>query len=76
MDSQKTATPTASPVTSDEKFKQENHAIIMLSKMNQYYQNSKLKDVTLIAGTFVIHLNHITDLINQSSFNVFRWETN
>ena len=51
MDSQKTTPPTISPVTSDEKFKHENHSQLILAKMNQYYQTSKLKDVTLIAGT-------------------------
>jgi hypothetical protein len=50
MDSQKTTPPTVSPVTSDEKFKHENHCQLILAKMNQYYQSSKLKDVTLIAG--------------------------
>ena len=54
MDSPKNTPPTVSPVTSDEKFKHENHSQLILAKMNQYYQTSKLKDVTLIAGaTFI-----------------------
>ena len=49
--------PSTSPsVPSEETFHHENHTQLMLGKMNQYYQSTKLKDVTLIAG--IININH------------------
>ncbi|KAI9563037.1 hypothetical protein GHT06_010494 [Daphnia sinensis] len=51
IDPQVTSTPSSSPTTSpEEHFKHENHSQLILSKMNQYYLNGKLKDVILIAG--------------------------
>lgn len=55
IDPQVTSSPSSSPTTSpEEHFKHENHSQLILSKMNQYYLNGKLKDVILIAGSFFL----------------------
>ena len=59
IDPQITSSPSSSPTnTPEEHFKHENHSQLILNKMNQYYLTGKLKDVTLIAGSFcgIIHM--------------------
>lgn len=59
LDPQVTSSPSSSPTnTPEEHFKHENHSQLILNKMNQYYLTGKLKDVTLIAGSFstILHI--------------------
>lgn len=65
LESQSSSSLPESPVvTPEEHFRHNNHAGLILSKMNHFYKCAKLKDVTLVAGLFCLALSTSLSLVN------------